>query len=184
MWCQWIRQRRLLLLLLAVVVAIAVEAAEAEADRATHPGPCCCWRGCCRTTHTLSILIPSVLPHMLTLWVRESRVLLPSQASKRRRDKKDNKLADDEEETMVAFLEANEMLWDKKATLYRRPDLKITAWQNQAETMGKSLTCKAGSRACVTTSLAWTSCPRPGMGSGFSHRGSCGRYRKWTSSKR
>ena len=25
---------------------------------------------------------------------------------------------------MVAFLEANEMLWDKKATHYRRPDLK------------------------------------------------------------
>ena len=41
--------------------------------------------------------------------------------------KKDNKLADDEEEMMVAFLEGNEMLWDKKATLYRRPDLKTTA---------------------------------------------------------
>ena len=43
------------------------------------------------------------------------------------KDKKDNKLADDEEEMMVAFLEGNEMLWDKKATLYRRPDLKTTA---------------------------------------------------------
>ncbi len=61
--------------------------------------------------------------------------MLPLQASKRRKDKKDNKLADDEEEMMVAFLEANEMLWDTKATLYRRPDLKTTAWQKQAETM-------------------------------------------------
>ncbi len=25
---------------------------------------------------------------------------------------------------MVAFLEANEMLWDKKAMHYRRPDIK------------------------------------------------------------
>ena len=100
-----------------------------QKQRATHPGPCCCWRGWCRTTHTLSILIPSGLPYKLTLWSGESRVLLPSHASKRRKDKKDNKLADDEEEMMVAFLEANEMLWDKKATLYRRPDLKTTAWQ-------------------------------------------------------
>ena len=45
----------------------------------------------------------------------ESRVLLPSQASKGRKDKKDNKLADDEEEMMIAFLEANGMLWDTKA---------------------------------------------------------------------
>ena len=45
----------------------------------------------------------------------ECRVLLPSQASKRRKDNNDNKLADDE---------ANEMLWDKKATNCRRPDLK------------------------------------------------------------
>ena len=27
------------------------------------------------------------------------------------------------------------MLWDKKATLYRIPDLKTTAWQKQAETI-------------------------------------------------
>ena len=58
----------------------------------------------------------------------ESRVglMLASQASttKRRKDNTDKKLADDEEELMVAFLEANEMLWDKKATHYRRPDLK------------------------------------------------------------
>ena len=40
---------------------------------------------------------------------------------------------------IVAFLEANEMLWDKKATLYRRPDLKAPAWQKQAETMGKEV---------------------------------------------
>ena len=38
-------------------------------QRATHPGPCCCRRGCCRNTHTLSILIPSGLPSTLTLWV-------------------------------------------------------------------------------------------------------------------
>ena len=65
----------------------------------------------------------------------ESRVLLPSHTSKRRKDKKDSKLADGEEEMMVAFLEANEMLWDKKATIYRRPDLKTTTWQKQAESM-------------------------------------------------
>ena len=69
----------------------------------------------------------------------ESRVLLQSQASKRRNDKTDNRLADDEEELMVAFLEGNEMLWDTKATLYRRPHLKTTAWQKQAETMGKEV---------------------------------------------
>ena len=53
--------------------------------------------------------------------------MLASQAStvsNRRKHKTDNKLADDEEELMVAFLEANEMLWDKKATHYRTPDLK------------------------------------------------------------
>ena len=69
------------------------------------------------------------------LWSGESRVLLSSHTSKRRKGKKDNKLADDEEEMMVAFLEANEMPWDKKATIYRRPDLKTTTWQKQAETM-------------------------------------------------
>ena len=69
----------------------------------------------------------------------ESQVLLPSQASKKRKNRKDNKLADDEGEMMVAFLEANEMLWDKKATHYRRPDLKNTAWQKQAETMWKEV---------------------------------------------
>ena len=108
-----------------------------QKQRATHPGPCCCWRGCCRNTHTLSILIPSGLPYTLTLWVGRSRagLTLASQASavsKRRKDKTDNKLADDEEGLMVAFLEANEMLWDKKATHYRRPDLKNAAWQKQA----------------------------------------------------
>ena len=71
-------------------------------------------------------------PYTLRLWSGESRVLLPS---KRRKEKKDNNLADDQEEMMVAFLDAKEMLWDKKATLYRRPDLKTTAWQKQAETM-------------------------------------------------
>ena len=37
-----------------------------QKQRATHPGPCCCWRGCCRNTHTLSILIPSGLPYAHT----------------------------------------------------------------------------------------------------------------------
>ena len=74
----------------------------------------------------------------------ESRVglMLASQAStasKTRKDKKDNKLADDEEELMVAFLEANKMLWNKKATHYRRPDLKNAAWQKQADTMEKAV---------------------------------------------
>ena len=78
---------------------------------------------------------PQVSPTRSRSGSEDSRVLLPLQASKRRKDKKDNKLADDEEEMMVAFLEANEMLWDTKATLYRRPDLKTTAWQKQAETM-------------------------------------------------
>ena len=54
-------------------------------------------------------------------------------------------------------------------------------WNNGGR---KSLTCKAGSRACVTISHAWTSCPSPGLDSGFSKRWSCGRYRKWTSCKR
>ncbi len=61
--------------------------------------------------------------------------MLSSHTSKRRKGKKDNKLADDEDEMMVVFLEANEILWDKKATIYRRPDLKTTTWQKQAETM-------------------------------------------------
>ena len=39
----------------------------------------------------------------------------------------------------------------------------------------KSLTCKACSKACVTISHAWTSCPGPGLDSGFSKRWSCGR---------
>ena len=82
---------------------------------------------------------PQVSPTRSRSGSGESRVLLPLHASKRRRDMKDNKLADDEEEMMVAFLEANEMLWSKKATLYRRPDLKTTAWQKQAETMGKEV---------------------------------------------
>ena len=72
-------------------------------------------------THTRS---PSSSPQVSRTRSRsgsgESRVdlMLASQAStasKRRKDKKDSKLADDEE-LMVAFLEANKMLWDKKAT--------------------------------------------------------------------
>ena len=78
---------------------------------------------------------PQVSPTRSRSESGESRVLLQSQASKRRKDNNDNKLADDEEEVMIAFLEANEMLWDKKATLYMRPDLKTTAWEKQAETM-------------------------------------------------
>ena len=98
----------------------------------------------------------------------ESRVdlMLASQAStasKRRKDKKDNTLADDEEELMVAFLEANTMLWDKKATQYRRQDLKNAAWQKQADTMEKEVAHLQGLRACQTTSQAWTSCPSSGL---------------------
>ena len=75
---------------------------------------------------------PRVSPTRSRSGSGESRagLMLASQAStasKRRKDKKDNKLADDEEELMVGFLEANEMLWDKKATQYRRPDLKNAA---------------------------------------------------------
>ena len=50
---------------------------------------------------------PQVSPTRSRSGSGESRVLLPSQASKKRKDMKDNKLADDEEEMMVAFLEAN-----------------------------------------------------------------------------
>ena len=53
----------------------------------------------------------------------DSHASLASQASTvAKSKKKDNKLSDEEEELMVAFLEANEMLWNKKATHYRRPD--------------------------------------------------------------
>ena len=31
------------------------------------------------------------------------------------------------------------MLWDKKVTHYRRPDIKNAAWQKQAETMSKEV---------------------------------------------
>ena len=57
---------------------------------------------------------PQVSPTRSRSGPGESRVYLmlasqASTASKRRKDKKDNKLADDEEELMVAFLEANEI---------------------------------------------------------------------------
>ena len=104
-----------------------VEAAEAEAE-SYH-----CWT-MLLLTRMLSNHSHALHPHPLRSpptrshsGSGESWVLLPSHTSKRRKDKKDNKLADDEEEMMVAFLEANEMLWDKKATLYRRSDLKTTA---------------------------------------------------------
>ena len=45
---------------------------------------------------------------------------------------------------------------------------RLTQWRR------KSLTCRAVLRACETTSHALTSCPSPGLGSGFSLRGSCG----------
>ena len=87
---------------------------------------------------------PRVSPTRSRSGSGESRVglMLASQAStasKRRKDKKDNKLADDEEELMVAFVEENEMLWDKKATHCRRPDLKNAAWQKLADTMDKEV---------------------------------------------
>ena len=50
---------------------------------------------------------PQVAPTRSRSGSGESRVLLPSHASKRRKHKKDKKLADDEEVMMVAFLEAN-----------------------------------------------------------------------------
>ena len=87
---------------------------------------------------------PQVSPTRSRSGSGESRVdiMLASQAStasKRRKDKKDNKLADEEEELLVAFLEANKMLWEKKATQYMRPDLKNAAWQKQADTMEKEV---------------------------------------------
>ncbi|XP_014667721.1 PREDICTED: uncharacterized protein LOC106809232 [Priapulus caudatus] len=73
----------------------------------------------------------------------DSHASLASQAStvanSKKKDKKGHKLSDEEEELMVAFLEANEMLWNKKATHYRRPDMKNAAWQKQAETMSKEV---------------------------------------------
>lgn len=71
----------------------------------------------------------------------DSQASLASQASsvKSKKDKKANKLSDDEEELMVAFLEENEMIWNKKVTHYRRPDMKNAAWQKQAETMSKEV---------------------------------------------
>ena len=111
--------RILLLLLLAVpVVEAEVEAAEAEAK--SYPSWTMLLLARMMSNHPRA-LHPHPLRSPLTLWSGYSRVLLPSQASKRRKDKKDNKLADDEEEMMVAFLEANEMLWDKKATLTGDP---------------------------------------------------------------
>ena len=87
---------------------------------------------------------PQVSPTRSRSGSGESRagLMLASQAStvsKRRKDKKDNKLADEEEELMVAFLEANKMLWEKKATQYMRPGLKNAAWQKQADTMEKEV---------------------------------------------
>ena len=84
---------------------------------------------------------PQVSPTRLRSGSGESRVdlMLASTASKRRKYKKDNKLADNEEELMVAFLEANKMLWEKKATQCMRPDLKNAAWQKQADTMEKEV---------------------------------------------
>ena len=73
---------------------------------------------------------------------RDSRVSETSQASamvRNKREKKDYKLSDEEEELMVGFLETNEMLWNKKAMNYRRPDLKDTAWQKQAEVLSKEV---------------------------------------------
>ena len=123
---------------------------------------------------------PQVSPKRSRSGSEESRPLLPSQASKRRKDKKDNKLADDEEEMMVAFLDANEMLWDKKAALYRRPDLKTTAWQKQAETMEEGSLSPAG----LVQGHAWQ-LRTPGQAAqvwvwaaGF-HRESCGRYKAY-----
>ena len=54
-------------------------------------------------------------------------------------EKMANKLSDDEEELMVAFLQENEMLCYKKATNYRRPDMKNAALQKQTETMSNEL---------------------------------------------
>ena len=102
---------------------------------------------------------PQVSPTRSRSGSGESRVdlMLASQAStasKRRKDKKDNKLADDEEELMVAFLEANEMLWDKKATQYRSPDLKNAAWQKQADIMEKEVAHLQGWFKCMRDKFA------------------------------
>ncbi|XP_063963895.1 uncharacterized protein LOC135156183 [Lytechinus pictus] len=63
--------------------------------------------------------------------------ILPKKGKKR--EKRANKLSDEEEELMVAFLEEHEMLWNKKVMNYRRTDLKNAAWQKQAETMSKEV---------------------------------------------
>jgi len=39
---------------------------------------------------------------------------------------------------MITFLEENEFLWNKKSMGYRKPDLKTTKWEAQAEVIGKS----------------------------------------------
>ena len=71
----------------------------------------------------------------------ESTSSQASQASAmvKKKQKKDYKLSDEEEELMVTFLEDNEMLWNKKATTYRRRDLKASAWERQAKVMSKEV---------------------------------------------
>ena len=92
---------------------------------------------------------PQVSPTRSRSGSGESRVdlMLASQAStasKRRKDKKDNKLADDEEELTVAFLEANKMLWDKKATCTGDQISKTLPGRNRpTQWRRKSLTCRA-----------------------------------------
>ena len=82
----------------------------------------------------------------------DSHVSLASQTSSvvkikkgTKKDKRANKLSDDEEELMVAFLEENEMIWNKKVTHYRRPDMKNAAWQKQADIMSKEVSHLQGS---------------------------------------
>ena len=80
----------------------------------------------------------------------ESRVSQASQASQARhgrgktgkdkdkRDKQDFKLSEEQKELMITFLEENECIWNKKSMGYRKPGLKTTKWESQAEVMGKS----------------------------------------------
>ena len=72
---------------------------------------------------------------------------------------------------MIHFLELNEMLWDNKFRNYRRPDLKITAWQKQAETMSKTVESLQGWFKGLRDNIArLDKLPDPDPANGFSRR--------------
>ena len=142
-----------------------------QKQRATHPGPRCCWRGCCRNTHTLSILIPSGLPYTLTLWVgrKSCRPNVGIAGIGRFQEKKIQACRWSPSWRQTKCYGTR---WRPSTGDYISKTLpgrnRLTQWRR------KSLTCRAVLRACESTSHAWTSCPSPGLGRGFSLRGSCG----------